>query len=124
MVHLDISLLLVVSLDVMSDVYVLSVAVFNRIIRHADNTHCHIGVGLCSDCSQSPRGFASSKVVACNTVMRQHTRPQWWIGQRVFVSLNSRTPGTFLEIGTSLMCSSYQPCTRHNQSLSIQSSQR
>jgi hypothetical protein len=38
MVRLDISLLLVVSQEVMSDVYVLSAAVFNRIIRHADCT--------------------------------------------------------------------------------------
>jgi hypothetical protein len=38
MVHLDISLLLVVSQKVMPDVYVLSVAVFNRIIRNADCT--------------------------------------------------------------------------------------
>jgi hypothetical protein len=38
MVHLDISLLLVVSQKVMPDVYVLCVAVFNRIIRHADCT--------------------------------------------------------------------------------------
>jgi hypothetical protein len=45
-----------------------------------------LGVGLCSDCSQSPWGFASSIVVACNTVLRQHTRPQRWIGQRKFVS--------------------------------------
>jgi hypothetical protein len=36
MVHLDISLLLVVSQKVMPDVYVLSAAVFNKIIRHAD----------------------------------------------------------------------------------------
>ena len=38
MEHLDISLLLVVSQKVMPDVYVLSAAVFNRIIRHADCT--------------------------------------------------------------------------------------
>jgi hypothetical protein len=38
MVHLNISLLLVVSQKVMPDAYVLSVAVFNRIIRHADCT--------------------------------------------------------------------------------------
>jgi hypothetical protein len=38
MVHVDISLLLVVSQEVMPDVYVLTAAVFNRIIRHADNT--------------------------------------------------------------------------------------
>jgi hypothetical protein len=38
MVHLGISLLLVVPQKVMSDVYVLSAAVFNRIIRHADCT--------------------------------------------------------------------------------------
>jgi hypothetical protein len=38
MVYIDISLLLVVSQEVMSDVYVLSVAVFNRIIRQADCT--------------------------------------------------------------------------------------
>jgi hypothetical protein len=38
MEHLDISLLLVVSQKVMPDVYVLSVAVFNGIIRHADCT--------------------------------------------------------------------------------------
>ena len=36
--RLDISLLLVVSQKVMSDVYVLSAAMFNRIIRHADCT--------------------------------------------------------------------------------------
>jgi hypothetical protein len=88
------------------------------------HSHCHIGVGLCSDCSQSPRGFASSKAVAHNTVLRQRTQPQRWIGQQMFVSWNSRTPGTFLEIGTSPMCSSYQPCTRHSRSPSIQSSQR
>jgi hypothetical protein len=38
MVHIDISLLLVVSQKVMPDVYVLSVAMFNRIIHHADST--------------------------------------------------------------------------------------
>jgi hypothetical protein len=38
MVHFDISLLLVVPQKVMADVYVLSAAVFNRIIRHADCT--------------------------------------------------------------------------------------
>jgi hypothetical protein len=38
MVHFNISLLLVVPQKVMSDVYVLSAAVFNRIIRHADYT--------------------------------------------------------------------------------------
>jgi hypothetical protein len=38
MVHLDISLLLVVPQEVMPNVYVLSAAVFNRIIRHADCT--------------------------------------------------------------------------------------
>jgi hypothetical protein len=38
MEHLDISLLLVVSQKVMPDVYVLSVAVLNRIFRHADCT--------------------------------------------------------------------------------------
>ena len=38
MVIVDISPLLVVSQKVMSDVYVLSAAVFNGIIRHADGT--------------------------------------------------------------------------------------
>jgi hypothetical protein len=38
MVHLDISLLLVVSQKVMLDVYVLSAAVFNIIIHHVDCT--------------------------------------------------------------------------------------
>jgi hypothetical protein len=38
MVHLDISLLLVVTQEVMSDVYMLSAAVLNSIIRHADCT--------------------------------------------------------------------------------------
>jgi hypothetical protein len=38
MVHLDISLLQVVSQEVMTDVYVLGAAVFNKIIRHADST--------------------------------------------------------------------------------------
>jgi hypothetical protein len=38
MKHFDISLLLVVSQKVMSDVNVLCAAVFNRIIRHADST--------------------------------------------------------------------------------------
>jgi hypothetical protein len=38
MENLDVSLLLVVSQKVMLDVYVLSAAVFNRIIRHADCT--------------------------------------------------------------------------------------
>jgi hypothetical protein len=37
-IHIDISLLLVVSQEVMLDVYVLSAAVFNRIIRQADCT--------------------------------------------------------------------------------------
>jgi hypothetical protein len=36
MINIDISPLLVVSQEVVSDVYVLSVAVFNRIIRQAD----------------------------------------------------------------------------------------
>jgi hypothetical protein len=85
---------------------------------------CHIGVRLCSDCSQSPRGFASSKVVARNTILRQHTQPQRWIGQRMFISWYSKTPETFLGIGTSLMYSSSQPCIQHNQSLSIELSQK
>jgi hypothetical protein len=38
MVNVDISSLLVVSQEVMTDVYVLSAAVFNRIIRQADCT--------------------------------------------------------------------------------------
>jgi hypothetical protein len=38
MENLDISHLLVVSQKVMPDVYVLSAAMFNRIIRHADCT--------------------------------------------------------------------------------------
>jgi hypothetical protein len=38
MVHVDIPLLLVVSQEVMPDVYVLSAAMFNRIICHADCT--------------------------------------------------------------------------------------
>jgi hypothetical protein len=38
MVHIDISLLLVVTQEVMPDVYVLSAAVFNRIIRQEDCT--------------------------------------------------------------------------------------
>jgi hypothetical protein len=37
-VNIDISLLLVVSQEVMLDIYVLSAAVFNRIIRQADCT--------------------------------------------------------------------------------------
>jgi hypothetical protein len=123
MEHLDISLLLVVSQKVMPDVYVLSAAVFNY-PPCGLHSHCHIGVGLCLDCSQSPEGFVTSKVVARNTVLQQHTRPQRWIGQQRFVSLNSKTPGTFLGISTSLMYSSYQPCTQHNRSLNIQLSQR
>jgi hypothetical protein len=38
MVNVDISLLLVVSQEVMSGVYVLSASMFNRIIRQADCT--------------------------------------------------------------------------------------
>jgi hypothetical protein len=38
MIDIDISLLLVVSQEVMSDVYLLSAAVFNRIIRQTDCT--------------------------------------------------------------------------------------
>jgi hypothetical protein len=38
MKHFDISLLLVTSQKVMPDVYVLSAAVFNRVISHADGT--------------------------------------------------------------------------------------
>jgi hypothetical protein len=38
MINIDISLLLVIHQEVMSDVYVLSAAVFNRIIRQADCT--------------------------------------------------------------------------------------
>jgi hypothetical protein len=38
MINVDISLLLVVSQEVMPDVYVFSAAVFNRIIRQADCT--------------------------------------------------------------------------------------
>jgi hypothetical protein len=38
MAYIDISPLLVVSYEVMSDVYVLSVVVFNGIIRQADCT--------------------------------------------------------------------------------------
>ena len=45
-------------------------------------SHCHIGVGLCLDCSQSPGGFASSKVVARNTVVGV-SRPGGPSGRRV-----------------------------------------
>jgi hypothetical protein len=38
MINIDISLLLVIPQEVMSDVYVLSEAVFNRIIRQMDCT--------------------------------------------------------------------------------------
>jgi hypothetical protein len=38
MIHFDISLLLVVPQKVMLDVYVLSAAVLNRILHHADCT--------------------------------------------------------------------------------------
>jgi hypothetical protein len=38
MINIDVSLLLVVSQEVMSDVYVFSAAVFNRITRQADCT--------------------------------------------------------------------------------------
>jgi hypothetical protein len=38
MKNIDISLLLVIPQEVMSDVYVLSAVVFNRIIRQADCT--------------------------------------------------------------------------------------
>jgi hypothetical protein len=38
MIDIDISLLLVVSQEVMSDVYVLSAAMFNRIIHQSDYT--------------------------------------------------------------------------------------
>jgi hypothetical protein len=38
MINVDISLLLVISQKVMPDVYVLSAAVFNRIIRQMDCT--------------------------------------------------------------------------------------
>jgi hypothetical protein len=38
MIIIDISPLLVVSQEVVSDVYVLSAAMFNRIIRQADRT--------------------------------------------------------------------------------------
>jgi hypothetical protein len=38
MVYHDISPLLVVSQEVVLDVYVLSAAVFNRILHHADST--------------------------------------------------------------------------------------
>jgi hypothetical protein len=38
MINIDIFFLLVVSQEVMPDVYVLSAAVFNRIIRQADCT--------------------------------------------------------------------------------------
>jgi hypothetical protein len=38
MIDIDISLLLVVSHELMPDIYVLSAAVFNRIIRQADCT--------------------------------------------------------------------------------------
>jgi hypothetical protein len=103
MANIDISLLLVISQKVMSDVNVLSVVVFNGIIRQADCTHYHIGVGLFSDCSHSPGGFASSKVIAHNTNLLQHTQPRRWIGQRRFVSLNSKTPGTHPETDKSLM---------------------
>jgi hypothetical protein len=38
MINIDISLLLVIPQEVMSDVYVLSAVLFNRIIRQADCT--------------------------------------------------------------------------------------
>jgi hypothetical protein len=72
-------------------------------------------VELYSDCSQSPEGFVSSKVVARNSGLRQHTWRRRWIGQQNFISLRSKTLGTFPETNKSLMYTSYQPCTRHNQ---------
>jgi hypothetical protein len=87
MANIDISPLLVVSQKVMPDVYVLSGGSVQQDYPPIGlHCHYHIGVGLCSDYSQSPRGFASSKVVARNTDLRQHTRPQRWIGQWIFVS--------------------------------------
>ena len=38
MINIDISLLLMIPQEVMLDVYVLSAAVFNRIVRHVDCT--------------------------------------------------------------------------------------
>jgi hypothetical protein len=75
--------------------------------------------GLCSDRSQSPAEFASSKIVARNTGLRQHTQPRRWIRQHMFVSLNSNIPRTFLETIKSLMCFPYQLWTWHSQSLKI-----
>jgi hypothetical protein len=64
MVNYDISPLRVISQEVLPDVYVLSVAVANRIIRHADFTLIvTLEGGPCSICSYSPRGFASSRVI-------------------------------------------------------------
>jgi hypothetical protein len=64
----------------------------------------------CSNCSQIHGEFALSKVVVRNTDLRQHTQPWRWIGQQIFVSLSSKTLGTFLETVKSLKCSSHQPC--------------
>jgi hypothetical protein len=46
----------------MSDVYVLSMVVFNGIIHQVKlHSHYHIGMGLCSDCSKSPKGLPHPK---------------------------------------------------------------
>jgi hypothetical protein len=58
-VHIDISLLLVVSQEVMPDVNVLSAAVFNRIIHQANCTLIVTKEWDFSDGSQSPEGFVS-----------------------------------------------------------------
>jgi hypothetical protein len=71
----------------MSDVYVLLCGCVEQDYpQNGLHSHYHIGVGLCSDCSQSPLEFVSSKVIARNIVLRQCTRPRRWIGQRNFTS--------------------------------------
>jgi hypothetical protein len=72
------------------------------------DSHYHIGERLCLICSHSPWGFASSKVIAYNSGLRQCTRLWRWKGLRNFVSLKPKTPGIFLETNKSLMCSFYQ----------------
>jgi hypothetical protein len=74
MANIDVSPLLVVFQKVVSDVYVLSGRVQWDQLLSGLHSHYHIEVGLCSDYSQSPGGFASSKVFARNTGLRQHTR--------------------------------------------------
>jgi hypothetical protein len=118
-----IPLLLVISQKVIPVVYVLSVDVFNGVVRHVD---CTLIITQERDFAQFVAivRFASSRVIVHNSVLQQYTWLRRWIELPSFVSLKPKTPGIFLETDKSLMCSSCQFYIRHNRHRNTQLNQK